>query len=93
MQSTYTTEDGDTYSAGDDAYIALDSFDWEVDAEEGDEACELCGRSQMLTGMLECGQCLRGFHLRCLKPPLKRVPDGEWLCPQVRRGLGASGSC
>jgi origin recognition complex subunit 1 len=30
--------------------------------------------------MLECSGCLRGFHMRCLKPPLKAVPDGDWLC-------------
>ena len=36
--------------------------------------------------MLECSTCLRGFHLRCLKPPLKKVPEGDWLCPDCDAG-------
>jgi hypothetical protein len=81
---TYTTEEGEVLAAGEDYYIELDSFDYEVHAEDEEEPCELCGRAELLGGLLECGQCLRGFHLRCLRPPLKRVPEGEWLCPQVR---------
>ena len=27
-----------------------------------------------LVPMLECGSCLRGFHLDCLDPPLDAVP-------------------
>lgn len=36
--------------------------------------------------MLECDSCLRGFHMRCLQPPLKKVPEGEWLCPGCNAG-------
>ncbi|GBF97789.1 origin recognition complex subunit [Raphidocelis subcapitata] len=86
---TLRTEDGETLSAGDDMYIALDSFDWEAHVDEGDEACEVCGRSELLNGMLECGCCLRGFHMRCLRPALKKVPEGEWLCPQCDAGEAA----
>ncbi|KAJ0972666.1 hypothetical protein J5N97_020625 [Dioscorea zingiberensis] len=30
--------------------------------------------------MVECDDCLGGFHLKCLKPPLKKVPEGDWFC-------------
>lgn len=30
--------------------------------------------------MLECDDCLGGFHLKCLNPPLKEVPEGDWIC-------------
>lgn len=30
--------------------------------------------------MVECDECLGGFHLKCLKPPLKEVPEGDWIC-------------
>ncbi|KAK9950817.1 hypothetical protein M0R45_006284 [Rubus argutus] len=30
--------------------------------------------------MIECDDCLGGFHLKCLKPPLKEVPEGDWVC-------------
>lgn len=25
-------------------------------------------------------QCDSPYHLKCLKPPLKEVPEGEWFC-------------
>jgi len=31
--------------------------------------------------MVECDACLGGFHLRCVRPPLRRVPEGDWACP------------
>lgn len=36
--------------------------------------------------MLECSTCLRGFHLRCLSPPLRAVPEGDWLCTECNAG-------
>lgn len=30
--------------------------------------------------------CERGFHLKCLNPPLESIPQGEWLCPGCQRG-------
>lgn len=30
--------------------------------------------------MIECDECLGGFHLKCVKPPLKEVPEGDWIC-------------
>jgi hypothetical protein len=81
---TFTMPDGETLAAGEDYYIEMDGFDPDEHGDDEDEPCEVCGRPELLGGMLECGQCLRGFHLRCLRPPLKRIPEGEWLCPQVR---------
>lgn len=48
--------------------------------------CQVCDRTALLTGMLECSCCLRGFHLKCLRPPLRKVPEGDWLCPQCDAG-------
>jgi len=28
-----------------------------------------------------CDRCPKSFHLSCLKPPLRRVPRGTWMCP------------
>ncbi|GAB2298410.1 Origin of replication complex subunit 1B [Dionaea muscipula] len=30
--------------------------------------------------MIECDECLGGFHLKCLKPILMEVPEGDWIC-------------
>ena len=36
--------------------------------------------------MLECDGCLRGFHMRCLRPALREVPAGEWRCADCCAG-------
>mmetsp|Transcript_26604 Transcript_26604/g.74439 ORF Transcript_26604/g.74439 Transcript_26604/m.74439 type:complete len:641 (+) Transcript_26604:83-2005(+) len=30
--------------------------------------------------LIVCDACERAFHTRCLDPPLKRIPAGEWFC-------------
>ena len=55
-----------------------------VTSEEGvsaDLECEICGSASMVDPMLICDGCDKGFHLHCLRPPLERVPAGEWKCP------------
>ncbi|KAJ6811726.1 origin of replication complex subunit 1-like [Iris pallida] len=71
--------DGGEFAIGDDVYVkrkeGADSDDEDPEMEE----CRICfeaGRSLMI----ECDDCLGGFHLRCLKPPLRKVPDGDWAC-------------
>ncbi|KAK9836005.1 hypothetical protein WJX81_005277 [Elliptochloris bilobata] len=44
------------------------------------------GGEGVLVPMLECGGCLRGFHLDCLNPPLDDVPKGDWLCEACAAG-------
>ena len=34
--------------------------------------------------MLLCDGCDRGFHMYCLKPPVKKVPEGDWYCVDCR---------
>ena len=34
--------------------------------------------------MLLCDGCDRGFHMYCLKPPLKTVPSGDWFCTNCK---------
>ena len=75
LARTYLDEiayDGETFKVGDSAYVVMDpdTFDWEA-AEE--EVCQVCGSAECDT-LLECDKCLLGFHLSCLRPPLKDVP-------------------
>ncbi|KAK1375721.1 Chromatin remodeling complex subunit [Heracleum sosnowskyi] len=37
--------------------------------------CDLGGN------LLCCDSCPRTYHLQCLDPPLKRIPNGKWQCP------------
>ena len=62
---------------GDSAYVTMNV---DEDGEECDlEACEMCQRTRKMRGrrevpLLECDQCLRGYHLDCLDPALEEVP-------------------
>ncbi|OTF76958.1 nucleosome-remodeling factor subunit BPTF-like protein, partial [Euroglyphus maynei] len=43
-----------------------------------DEHCRSCHKNGE---MLMCDTCPAVFHLGCLDPPLKQVPEHEWYCP------------
>ena len=43
-----------------------------------DLACELCGFADQGDKMLLCDGCGTGWHLYCLRPVLKSVPQGTW---------------
>ncbi|CAH9128622.1 unnamed protein product [Cuscuta epithymum] len=71
--------DGGEFSVGDDVYVKrredLSSEDEDPEVEE----CKVCFRAGNRV-MLECDECLGGFHLKCLNPPLKEIPEGDWIC-------------
>ncbi|KAK2078532.1 hypothetical protein QBZ16_003372 [Prototheca wickerhamii] len=59
-------------------------------AEDEEEVCAVCHEVEKGgSEMLECGRCLRGFHLCCLDPPLSAVPEDEWVCPDCAAGRKA----
>lgn len=45
--------------------------------------CPICGEVGDMSTLLLCdGEgCDAEYHMTCLTPELKKVPDGEWLCP------------
>jgi len=49
--------------------------------EDEDTACATCGLHSA-EGMLLCDACERGYHMGCLRPPTKKVPEGDWYCWQ-----------
>eukprot|EP00854_Cymbomonas_tetramitiformis_P006310 gene6310-7562_t len=68
----------EVYKVGDAVYVFSGTiFDEE---EEDEEYCEICDKDTTLGTMLECDECLRGFHMNCLQPPLQKVPEAEWFC-------------
>eukprot|EP01105_Mastigella_eilhardi_P015037 TRINITY_DN341_c0_g1_i1.p1 TRINITY_DN341_c0_g1~~TRINITY_DN341_c0_g1_i1.p1 ORF type:complete len:1797 (+),score=533.93 TRINITY_DN341_c0_g1_i1:375-5393(+) len=50
----------------------------EGEINEETDCCLICGGTGNL---LCCDCCPKAFHLRCLVPPLKDVPEGTWKCP------------
>ncbi|KAK2385257.1 cell division control protein B [Trifolium repens] len=71
--------DGGEFEVGDDVYVKRrdDATSDEEDPEVED--CKLCFSSGDEI-IIECDSCLGGFHLKCLTPPLKEVPEGDWIC-------------
>ncbi|XP_077209975.1 origin of replication complex subunit 1-like isoform X2 [Tasmannia lanceolata] len=71
--------DGGEFSIGDNVYVKRRE-NASSDEEDPDvEECRICAKSRKSV-MIECDDCLGGFHLKCVKPPLKEVPEGDWVC-------------
>ena len=89
---TETKIDGEVIRVGMDVYVSMLVDDEEMECELAEEeACYDCGCPPGAKGkgaMLECDGCLKGFHLKCLRPPLKEVPEGDWYCPECLGCLG-----
>ncbi|KAL8241431.1 hypothetical protein R6Q59_014785 [Mikania micrantha] len=71
--------DGGEFSVGDDVYVKRREDASSDDEDPEIEECRVCYKSGKAV-MIECDDCLGGFHLKCLKPPLRTVPEGDWLC-------------
>ncbi|CAH8289279.1 unnamed protein product [Eruca vesicaria subsp. sativa] len=39
--------------------------------------------------LLCCDSCPRTYHTDCLTPPLKRIPNGKWICPKCSQDSSA----
>ena len=43
-------------------------------------ACSVCGGKDQPASQILCDDCDQAFHIWCLSPPLKQVPEeDEWL--------------
>mmetsp|Transcript_12890 Transcript_12890/g.19327 ORF Transcript_12890/g.19327 Transcript_12890/m.19327 type:complete len:422 (-) Transcript_12890:155-1420(-) len=50
-----------------------------VKQEKSSDDCVVCKDGGDL---LCCDGCVNAYHLGCLNPPLKEVPQGKWFCPE-----------
>jgi histone demethylase JARID1 len=55
------------------------------------QVCEACGSDTKNVAILRCETCDNGYHLDCLDPPLKQIPDFDWHCPRCLVGTGDFG--
>ena len=42
--------------------------------------CEHCRSTEDEECMVLCDMCDSGYHIHCLEPKLKSIPEGEWIC-------------
>ena len=49
--------------------------------EEHEDHCAVCQQSGEV---LMCETCVLVYHLKCLTPPLTRIPPGMWMCPKCQ---------
>ncbi|XP_031484918.1 origin of replication complex subunit 1B-like [Nymphaea colorata] len=71
--------DGGDFTVGDDVYVKRRE-DADSDAEDPEvEECRICFQAGKGV-MIECDDCLGGFHIKCIRPRMKKVPEGEWIC-------------
>ncbi|EJU03844.1 RCC1/BLIP-II [Dacryopinax primogenitus] len=54
------------------------------DAVPAPNLCVVCNEDREASGeeALECEKCDTPYHLGCLDPPLKSIPEGQWFCPK-----------
>jgi len=63
-----------------------EDMDEEIEEEyseegEGDEHQEYCTKCSDGGNLYICDNCPRSWHLKCLNPPVKELPEGDWNCP------------
>ncbi|KRW98990.1 Zinc finger, FYVE/PHD-type [Pseudocohnilembus persalinus] len=48
--------------------------------------CEICNSlndtPEQEAQLILCDICDKGYHIFCLNPPLQKVPEGDWYCPE-----------
>ena len=74
-------------------YIIETDDDDQLPDEGAEDLCSLCSRGHCPENMIECSRCLGGFHMKCMKPALKAVPEvGAHAYGRGGRG-GRGGRC
>ncbi|KAJ1376717.1 Zinc finger, PHD-type [Sesbania bispinosa] len=57
-------------------YVVVECEDY------NDLTCDQCRSDERAEELLLCDKCDKGFHMKCVRPIVVRVPNGSWLCPK-----------
>lgn len=49
---------------------------------QDNDTCRVCGVDEDYESIMLCDKCDGEYHTYCLNPPLEKVPDGNWFCPE-----------
>ncbi|XP_013184973.1 E3 ubiquitin-protein ligase UHRF1 [Amyelois transitella] len=55
------------------------------DAPCRDCGCYECSGKENPEKIVLCDECNHGYHMGCLKPALKELPEDDWYCPSCKR--------
>lgn len=50
-----------------------------------DCGCTICAGKDCYDKLIMCEECQSYYHIWCLKPPLEKVPEDDWFCPDCKR--------
>jgi uncharacterized protein YlaI len=73
LSSSFSGTANDIFGAGGDGTVDSDDV-----SDYHNSYCEMCFTCGQL---LCCDGCERAYHLSCVTPPLKEVPQEDWYCP------------
>ncbi len=55
--------------------------------EPWSDGCQYCRMDVGHDNTLVCDGCDREYHLGCMNPPIRVVPEGDWYCTQCRMSI------
>ncbi len=67
---------------GDQLDLDADNNDSHNGVDE--EPCSYCRMTSNADKMLLCDKCDLPYHMYCLQPKLRKVPEGDWFCPDCK---------
>ena len=63
-------------------FVLQEEDEEEIEAEDVHfDFCRVCKDGGDL---LCCDSCPSSYHIHCLKPPLGKIPTGDWRCPRCK---------
>ena len=52
-----------------------------------EQTCRVCQKEDDESNVILCDHCDASYHIYCLEPPLKEIPEGSWMCDHCIRFL------
>ena len=57
-------------------YVLETSIAWDKSIMKA--SCQFCHGGENESALLLCDGCDKGFHTYCFKPPITKIPEGDW---------------
>ena len=54
-------------------------------------SCRACGEGEPEASILLCDGCDDAYHMQCLRPAIKAVPEGTWFCHKCEQDVQVGG--